>query len=347
MFDDSKIAPVPAFEMPQADFEAQTTEHQDVPHEDNTLAYTVRLPSDWNKLKVPSSGDISSEGRVLGEVAKYYSPDPAGSQSFFVINVIKIDYAVSIKNWFLNYTLNVGNVLQGLTEINENKVEGLFVVLENGVPYYVRCTAELNGDRAILSLYYVPESRWKKEQGIQERAIKSVRFKNPDPPKAEPVRTYAFMDLARFDYPESWKLTAPNIRSVDIMDAKILNMPNESTLNGEIRVHIVSTEVETTLADEVNAIKASMEKRGFLIGKVIDHPSQIEVKDHIYFSRVEVYETNDKEKTLLDYEFWIAVLIEDRYFYIITMLSPSRDVDFINWSRNTKAFEVVSETMRP
>ncbi|HEY8189393.1 MAG TPA: hypothetical protein VIF12_01820, partial [Micavibrio sp.] len=122
---------------------------------------------------------------------------------------------------------------------------------------------------------------------------------------------------------------------------------DETTLNGEIDIHVVSTELDTTLAQEIKLVQKSIGDRGLVIGKLIEEPHEFKFSDHIYFSRIEVYAANDKDHALIDHEYWIGVLIEDRYFYIVTMLTPSRSADFYNWATNTEAFKAVVETLRP
>ena len=72
-----------------------------------------------------------------------------------------------------------------------------------------------------------------------------------------------------------------------------------------------------------------------------------EVHDDIYFSRVEVYKTKGIDKVVLDYEYWIAALEENRYYYVVTMITPARETNFFKWIPNTEAFKLIVETIRP
>ena len=199
----------------------------------------------------------------------------------------------------------------------------------------------------VLAMYYVPENRWQAEKVLQANSLASFRFLTPETVKVEETRTYAFLDLLRFDYPASWRLLAPNIYSIEAMDAKIVSSQGDSILDGEVDVHVVSTELDTTLAEQVKTVQKSVEDKGLVIGRLIEQPDDYKIQDDIYFSRIEIYQANDKDKQLLDYEYWIGVLMEDRYFYIITMLTPSRNTDFYLWARNSEAFKTVVQSLRP
>lgn len=346
-FADSRIPELTGFDISADEFKAKTDLFEETPFGDKYLAYRLRLPKGWVKKdpQVTSTADISK--KLLGEVAQYYGPAALDARSYFVIQAAELDYAITAKNWFMNYILSRGYTLQGMKVHSDKRIEALYVFLDKDQTYVVRTVGEVNGSRMILAMYFVPESRWQEEKVLQANALASFEFLNPEVVKIEDTRTYAFLDLLRFDYPASWRLLAPSIYSIEAMDAKIVSSQEDSVLDGEVDVHVVSTELDTTLAEEVKSVQKSLEDKGLVIGKLVDQPSDYKIREHIYFSRIEVYQANDKNKELLDYEYWIGVLMEDRYFYIVTMLTPSRNTDFYLWARNSEAFKTVIQTLRP
>jgi hypothetical protein len=350
----TKIPPMPEFPMSDADFNAKTKEFAETPYGDQYLAYTVRLPSDWKKLEGESAQAMDTSKNLLGDISRYYGPASMDARSSFVIQATELGYEITAKNWFINYVLSHGYTLQGLKVISEKRVEALYILLDKDTSYIVRAVGEINGSRMILAMYYVPEMRWNDdpkthvpgEKVLQQKCIQSFKFDSPEKARVESTRTYAFLDLLRFDYPSSWRLQAPNIYSIESMTAKIVNAGDNSTLNGQIDVHVVSTELDTTLPEEIKNVQKSLDEKGLVIGKLIEQPKEYKFHDHIYYNRVEVYQANDKNKQLVDYEYWIAVMIENRYYYIVTMLTPSRNSDFYIWARNSEAFRTVVESMR-
>lgn len=346
-YEAGKIKLVPEYEISKEDLQAQTDEFADVPFGDKFLAYKVRLPKGWIKRQsdVTTNADISK--KLLGEIARYYGPNAPDARSYFVIQAAELDYEITAKNWFMNYILSRGYTLQGMTTVSDKRIEALYVMLDKDQSYVVRTVGEVNGSRMILAMYYVPEARWQAEKVLQAQAMKTFQFDSPEKVRVEQTRTYAFLDLLRFDYPASWRLLAPNIYSIEAMDAKIVNASDDSILNGEVDVHVVSTELDTTLAEEVKNVQKSLETKGLVIGKLIEQPQDYKIHDHVYFSRIEVYMANDPNKELVDYEYWIGVLMEDRYFYIITMLTPARNTEFYVWARNTEAFKMLVQSIRP
>jgi hypothetical protein len=132
------------------------------------------------------------------------------------------------------------------------------------------------------------------------------------------------------------------------MDAKLISTQDKKTVSGEIDLRIISTELDTSLAEEVGYLKEDIQERGLKIGSLIEVlDGDFTFKDHILYNRVEVYEAKDESRKIQDHEMWLAVLVEDRYYYIITMLTPGRNSDFYTWAKNSEAFQVVVESLRP
>ncbi len=363
-----KIKDLPHYEgLTDAEFIDQSILIEEKPLEDKFLAYQLRLPKGWNKAGAgektfePNEDDYFAESvedinskktkrlsrRILGKVAKYYGKMRVDSLSRLEIQALELDHEITARNWFFNYILSNGFSLEGLKVHSERRVEALYVLVEKDTAYIVRSLAEINGPRMIVVSYYVPDYHFEEEKVMQEKVIESFRFLSPEKSRIEITRTYSFLDMLKFDYPASWRLLAPNIYSIDDMDAKLISSHDEKTLNGEIKIHIISTELETTLAEEVKILTRDLKKIGLKAGELIEEPDFYEFHDHIFFSRVEVYETQNKNQSVQAYEYWLAVMAEDRYYYIITMLGPSRSADFYAWARNGEAFETVVESFRP
>lgn len=340
-------------EMSEVDFLARTQPLREEPMGDRFLAYEVRLPLGWNKATDSGreagggANDRGVSSRILGTVTKFFGPTRIDAVDFFQIEAMNLEYELSVRNWFMNYVFTRGYTLQGMEEIGEGAIEAQYVTLVRDTAYVFRIRAIANGPRVVVISYAVPEQHWQRERGLQERVIRSFRFVSPEKVLAEHVRTYPFLDLLRFDYPASWRLIAPNIYSIEGMDAKVVNAADKRTMAGEIDVRVISTELDTSLADEVKFLKEDIEERGLTIGKMIEVGEGYTFHDHILYDRVEIYEAKDANRKIQDHELWLAVLVEDRYYYIVTMLTPGRQSDFYTWAKNSEAFEVVIESMRP
>jgi len=379
------ILTVPSFadEFPIERFFAESDLFEEKrPHGDPHLAYRLRMPQGWTKVDDAYVYDTEEEAqpirptvftprrasrrgsqpapetsepeqqvrlsqRLLEKVATYYGPFRMDATSRFEIYAMRLEHEITAKNWFLQHVLSNGYVLQGMREHADNKVEGLYVLVERDDSYYVRSIVEINGPRLTVVSYFLPEAYWREERALQEHVVRAFRFTQPEQTRAESVRTFSFLNMVNFDYPQSWRLSAPSVYSVEGMDARLLYTSDQRTLSGEINLHIVSTELDTTLAQEVQFIKEDISEKNLIIGNLIEEPKGFDLHNHIYFSRVEVYHVNNRGGTLVDYEYWLAVMAESRYYYLLTMLTPGRNADFYTWARNTESFETVIKSLRP
>lgn len=288
-----------------------------------------------------------TEIRLLGPIARYVGPPNLLALSRLEISAMQLSHDITTRNWFLHYILTRNYTLTGMEQISDNQVQAEYVLNEKGVSYVVRTAAISNGSRMILVSYYVPEKFWEKEKEAQEMAINSFKFINPEANLIDDKKTHGFLDLVKFSYPSSWKLIAPNIFSVDNMTAKLLYSTDATTLKGEIDINLISTELDTNLMKEVEFIRADLKKRGLGIGEALDTNTVYQFSDKITFNRVEAYTVSGDKREFIDYEFWLAIMVEDRYYYIVTMLTPGRKADFYTWALNTEAFAYVIQTLMP
>lgn len=318
--------------------------------------------------------------RLLGEVARYYKPGGLKASPRLQISALELEHEITARNWFLYHVFKNGYTLQGMKVVSERRVEGMYVYLDRGsLAYKVRMVAEINGPRVILAAHYQPErdimselrltifheggesvpkqrrieirnklmKSYYVELAQQEYAMESFEFLNPEMAQVELSRQYRFLDLLQFEYPSSWRLVNPEIYDITEMSAYLMSTQDEETLIGEIKIAVISTELDTDIPTEVSYIKEDVSKRGLELGTLIGVVEDYTVYDHVFYHRAEAYNLNSSKEKILDHEFWVCVMVEDRYYYFVTMITPGRDVDFYNWARNTEAFEKVVETIRP
>lgn len=284
---------------------------------------------------------------LLGPVARYIGPANILAPSRLEIFALQMQHDITTRNWFLDFILSHNYTLTGMQHVSDNRVDAEYVLIEKGISYVVRTAAISSGSRMILISYFVPEQFWEKERGYQQQTIDSFKFLNPEKTKIDDKRTHGFLDLVKFTYPVAWKLLAPNVYSMDNMTAKLIYSVDDKILDGEIDISLISTEVDTTLMKEVDYLRQDLKKRGFVTGKALDTMATYSFSDKITFSRVEAYEVSGSKKGYIDYEYWLAIMVEDRYYYIVTMLTPGRGADFYKWARNTETFGAVIQSLMP
>lgn len=349
----TQIKEIPTYlgSLDEDSFIALTSLEEDTPLNDKSMSYQIRLPKAWEKSVEVSSGTMRAmSNKVLGEIVRYYSPSDFYTVSRFSITALELSNTITARNWFLNYVMSNGYVLQGMKEYSSREVEALYVLIDGDTSYSVRSKAVINGSRMFLISYYVPYKKWSEtpeERAIQERVIQSFQFLEPDKGQVGQTDIYEFLDLVAFEYPVSWRLTAPNANSVEGMYAALINTADESLLEGKIDIRITSTETDITIAEEILALKSEIKELGFTVEDVIKHDTDYDFHEDVYYNRVELYRLEATEGRMISHEFWVAVLVEDRYFYIVTLLTPNRNDSFYTWAINMEAFAAVVESIGP
>lgn len=334
--------------IPQAEFDAATQPIETTPYGDESLKFKIRLPKDWTaeavapSLKAP---DMLSK-KVLGELVKYVSPPRLERRSYFIMEALEQTYEVSARNWLINYLIHDGYTINSLTEYSERAVEAMYVEVRGDMTYAVRARAFINGPRVIIARYFVPQEDFQDERTMQAQTMASLELLHHPQGGIETWKTFGFLDQSYFDYPVSWTVTAPLIKSIERMRATLYTGVKEDKPDGQIKVYAVSRLLDVALQDEIKSYRdKTIDIPGYTLGKRIETIESPMHKD-ISFGKVEAYELNPSSVTMLKYELLFAVLQGEDYYYFVTLLTPARTYDFYLWSRNVRAFRVIVETMR-
>ena len=227
-------------ELPDKQFIDATNDIEERPKGDTYLAFNIRIPKKWSRTggsidnPDPSAptDDVRLSRRILGKIVKYYSTRPFEPPSSLQIQALELDRQMTARNWLTEYVLANGFSLQGMSIVSDTRAEAMYITVVDTIPYVVRTLAIVNGPRMVLISYYAPEQTWVKERALQQQVIESFQFLTMEKNQGASKRTYAFLDLLRFDYPVSWRLLAPSIYSIQGMDARLLNSSPDNKLLG-------------------------------------------------------------------------------------------------------------------
>lgn len=351
-FDVIALVPMPTIPvLLQSWFEARTDLRSEEPAGDPLLAYNVRLPKDWKKSTDAGLRNYTLNANVAGEVTRYYGPPQGDKRSMFTVKALQLDYEITVRNWFVNYILTNGYTLQGFFQPSEDKVDALYVLVEDGQSYVVRALFQLNGRRIILAEYYVPYDLWHQEKSMQQACVSSFELLKSDKSVVEILDTYNFLDLIEFQYPISWSLRASAIRSIDQMGVTLINASKSGQMNGFIDIGVMSAEIIGMKEDKISErmsekmIDGIKARTGFVVGNKIEDIPGYKFSPGIEKAQVQTFEAKGDTEKLVNYEIWIALLSEQDYKYYIVLVTPSRKDEFFTWARNSKAFQRIAESI--
>lgn len=333
-------------------FDQLSKTYQKEPYNDPSLAFQVNIPKGWIDITARELGDkgwpeeAMLSSRIFTTISEFRDGAITYDQSFFEVKAIELEHQITAKNWFFNYMLLTGYTIQAMTVLSDTSAEALYVYVRDDMSYITRAKVFMSGTRIILVTYTMSDRRWKNERQRQQDVLSSFRLLNPEPVKMDLLDTHQYFDIVRFDYPENWRLATPNVYGLDGMDVRIFQTNDDGNVNGEMFVSIISTELEISLKDEIKKIRDDLAERKIRIGSLVGTIDDYEFHPHIYFNKVEVYDALYRNADTITHEFWLAILIEENFVYIVTMITPNRKTELYTWARNAEAFEAVVQSFR-
>ena len=349
VIDVDSIKPLSDIELlPKEDFAKQTDLVRETPFGDKFLSYQMRLPKGWTSHPSPPTTDQASGGlgdRVLGIVARYFSPPNKHLRSFFTLEAQELTYEIGAKNWFLNYVMSSGLSLEQIGDERYKQVEALYVEVEGDITYIVRIKVILNGPRMVAARYYVPQELYEEEYVRQAQVIDSFQLTNREERGVEELKIYGFLDQSFFDYPVSWTLNAPYVRSIDRMRAMLYYSTVNGKLDGQINIYLTNKKVGTTRAEEVAFYKDKFKIENYVLGDYLGAPYTA-YHDDMSFGVTQVYAMTPQVTNMIDYELWVSIMEGEEYYYVISLLSPARHEEFFTWARNVEAYKLVVRGIR-
>lgn len=351
-------SPLPEMKDPmsEAEFNQKTIPHEGVAAGDEALTYSFRLPPDWKGSMDVAVGNYQVSSKVLGEVLRFYGPPVIDSRSHFSLQALTLDYEMTAYQWLLQFLLSNGYAIQGISEIDPNRAEALYVRVEDSFTYVIRTVAIASGKRIIMAEYSLPADNWEQEKKMQAQVMKTFKLANIVKEPIEELKKYHFFDISEFQYPSSWEMrTSPQV-SVDRMKFELRNVlsavqPDETIirrLNGRIQVEALSYDVVKSVAQEAERLKEDVrQSSGLIVGDKIETLTDVKFDKAVKPVVVEVYNASDGKNKILKYEYWVTMIEVGDYFYFITLVTPSRDEEYFVWARNSETYKLILQLFRP
>ena len=331
------------------DFEAKTRAADAVPNDDTHLAYKMRIPKEWGDNTAIANivvDDGSVTEKVLGVVVRHVSPPhPEHARSFFTLEAVDLKYEIGLKDWFIHYKTLNGLSLEYLTEKNERELEAIFVEVKKDTTYIVRTKIMVNGSKKILAKYYVSQELYEEEKILQAQVIDSFKLVDIDETPIEGLKTFSFLGQSYFDRPLSWSFNPPVIKSIDFVKTKLYRQSLWGKLSGQMDVQITNKLSVESFIDVVRKYRKDFNVIGYKIGDLIEAPT-LKYSDDVSSGSTEVYKLIPNASNQIEYELWVSVMEGSDYYYLTSLVTPSRDEEFYDWARNVATYKLVAKGVR-
>ncbi len=336
------------------EFESRTELMNVTPQNDPSLAFKIRLPKGWQPIE--TEGNSKQTGTdILRQVSAYVSPPRIEHRSLFRVSIIDVDSLILVDDWFIAYMLEMGFSIEGIQIKSPRLTNAQYVVFENGEPYVARASVTMSGSRIVLAEYLVHQEVYQAERDEQIWAMSKFSLVTPNTGIPIPMKTFNFVDIAKFDYPGNWTIQAPDIIDIKRMESSIINPTKaskkkdglSSEMVGRIDVSIISKGQGLTLTDEINLLNESLKRKNYKLGKYIETIPVTGLHPLISSSRLDAYAVEGVSQRIAGYEYWVAVLQTKSRYYIIRLTTISRSENFKVWAENTETFKFLLTTLGP
>ena len=210
-----------------------------------------------------------------------------------------------------------------------------------------------------MAEYLVHQEVYKAERDEQILAMNSLSLLYPNMSIPVSMKTFSFVDIAKFDYPASWAVHGTGISDIKRMEASLVNTINvHYTADGtrevsgtqmaaRIDVTVVSKDNGLTIGDEIKVLNQGLKEKNYKLGKFIETINDIKVNPLIGSSRVDVYQLESETIKLAGYEYWVAVLQTKSRYYLVRLITIGRQENFRTWAQNTQTYKVLLESLGP
>lgn len=346
--------------MSDADFEKQTRLITVNPQNREDLAFEMHVPKEWEQAKSMDFANQIVSKNMLGNLVELVSPGSIYGRGKLTVEAIKMDYEMSVEHWSFRYLLSRGLPSKGFKVHNRNRAEFFYVDIDKDQTYAVRALAQRNGNTVLLATYQMPMEKAKDHASLQAAVLDSFKITNPDYKDPETMIEYRFLDLASVKYPESWTLRTGKARSMDRMDVQFLNFNKNSAerqsrlgLDGKINVNLM---YYTAMKGLINEYSDAREK---ILGEDLQIADNLSVSEFVIINDLKSnlpdltaydlkgFTVSHKKSDKMKFELWMTTLEIADYYYIFSLLTPSRDEDFFTWTKNIETYNLIMKSIQP
>ena len=303
--------------------------------------YRLLIPKDWKVVQLENQPDRLPSDIPI-PVAHLATKSDDGTQ--MVLLGISLTREISAADWLRIYVMGKKYSLLGLKAWSPENADSLVGMSIAGKEFIGTIAVRIHGNILLVLVGVSPRGiydKYREQFGISAHYFDVVGSRSKD--TIEKRKTYDIQKTVRFQYPESWHpVTFPHPpkgkQAVDLFWFDVKEVPQ-----GMIRVKTVVKGVPNRKDDQLKDALDEFTKAGNEM-KTLISDNTLSIRGDRYQSGFQkVYAGKNPEGT--PYESWITVVEGEKYYYIVSLLTRERKVDFSTWAINLRAYQIVMETM--
>lgn len=338
-------APEP--EISEEEFQAATEVYENNKFYINPISYKMYIPNGWENVgdDISEAPDLNS--RLLQTVESFRGPTVLGGQRPTIkIEAMILNHEILAEHWLKNYIFKSGFTLAGDVEAtNQSEAEAKIVYVKGPLSLTAYLRAMIVQNRLFLIRYDAPSNLAPKDYKIGEKTVTDFEFKNAKIGSAEEIIEFSFSNRLKFDYPNSWLIKNHVLSDVNKSKAELHNVGKNGDLLGLIQLQSYRTSKQSLseiLFDLTNGLRNDRKIKPVKL--ISSAPLSANLNFDLAF--IERYNVSLNDRLTSEYELWVAILNEENWLNVVYLLTPSKDVNYYEWARNTRTFEILLSSIK-
>lgn len=329
-------------------FQKYTVEIHEVPYNDNTLSYRIRLPETWSKRTQHMEKGVQLHKRLMSHITTFMAPPIADVRPSMTIQAKTLEHEIDAVHWLRHYLLVNGFTLSGEVEGKELRhATAGFVYVRNETAYAGYARAIFHGNMVTLARFDVPQRFVQYYSVLQKQAVDTLSLVFPKSGTIEEWRRDNLGgELMEMQYPSSWARNRTRYNEDGIKTSfELHNQADEDKVFGLMHFTAIRRSKDTDLSTEIEILKKDLENvYGLYVKEIKSSKPSYGPLEFDYIREEEYLVGFEAERGITDQELTLLVMADSKWYVIFYMMTPLEANDFYNWARNTRAYAIVKDS---
>ena len=304
------------------------------------IKYEIRIPGEWKHddslSKAPTIGK-----RLLETIDQYRGKlIIGGGRPSVSIQAIEMEHEILAEHWLQHYIFQKGYTAETpVKATSETEAEAQIIYIRNGLSYRSVMRAYIVEKRLLLVRFDAPLTIPEQDFAYGLSAVKSFNIISASIGYIEEMNEFSFLNRFSFTYPDSWQVRNHMISDQDRMSVEFHNRANDGTLKGVVRVNTYRRTEDQPLDYIIGDMRQVVKNNFNLELESLENSAPLSVGAAYDVAHIERYTAAVKGSNKAEYELWVTVLESEEEVNITYLLTPSAELDYENWARNTRMLD--------
>jgi hypothetical protein len=328
-------------------FNDKTTEYTNTKFYANAVSYKIRIPKSWENMGEDISENPDVNDRLLQTIEEFRGPTVIGGQRPTIkVEAMILKHEMLAEHWLQNYIFKNGFTLPGeIKATNESEAEADIVYVKGPLSLTAKLKVIITQNRLILIRFDAPTNLDKETYKVANKSIEEFKLIDTKIGNTEEIIEFSLSNRITFNYPNSWLIKNHVLSDANKVKTELHNVGSNGDLLGLIQIQSYRTS-RKSLNDILKDLKEGIEGERKISPAELTHSSVLNVGLNFDMAMIETYKVSINDRSSTDYELWLAVLNEEGWLNTLYLLTPSKDIDYYEWARNTRAFDILLSSIK-